>query len=227
VVSSRVTLAEFDEAPLHDRLKDPDWLRATILTHEAIVEAVMRLQTILPCRFCTIYRSTASLHQVLERSYRHCLDAIAHLHDKEEWGVKAYADDGILRGHLLATDKTLLQMDKARQGAHPGLSYLLQKNLGQRLAEQLDQRLARFSEQLTQELTPYSTYAQAVTSVLDSPIRPQARLFFNTAYLISKPQLAAFLGSCQALQERLAHEGIRIALSGPWPPYHFSPQVGS
>jgi Gas vesicle synthesis protein GvpL/GvpF len=187
----------------------------------------MRQQTILPCRFCTIYRSTASLHQVLEQSYQRCLYALSYLYDKEEWGVKAYADDSILRGHVLATNNTLLQMNKARQGALPGLSYLLQKNLGQRLAERLEQTLARFSAQLTQELTPYSTHAQPVRSTLGSLSLSQARLFINTAYLISKPQLVAFLGTCQALQERLAHEGIRLALSGPWPPYHFSPQMGS
>jgi hypothetical protein len=47
---------------------------------------------------------------------------------------------------------------------------------------------------------------------------------FKQRYDRATPQLAAFAGSCQALRERLAPEGIRLALSGPWPPYHFSPK---
>jgi hypothetical protein len=39
--------------------------------------------------------------------------------------------------------------------------------------------------------------------------------------------VVGLVGSYQALRERLAPEGIRLALSGPWPPHHFSPKLES
>lgn len=224
-VASQVSLAEFDEAPLQEKLQDLCWLETKLRAHEAIVEEVMRLQPILPCKLCTIYRLEARVREILAQHYRQYLDALAFLRDKEEWGVKVFVDEEILRNRLLQTDAELQRMEQERMGKPPGLAYLLQKTLVQRLTVQVEQALAHLSGRLVNELRAYALQAEEMSSSISRPSSPGLRMIFNTAYLISKEKVLSFIACTQALNERLANEGIRLVLSGPWPPYHFSPKL--
>ena len=153
-VTSEVLLREFGEAPLQDRLQDQNWLAAALCTHEAIVEEVMQRQTILPCKFATIYRSAARVQDVLEQHYQPYLEALTYLRDKEEWGVKAYADEQSLRTHLLTSDASLCARHESVQQKPPGLAYLLQKNLDRALTERLEETLVHLTEQIAQAPDP-------------------------------------------------------------------------
>ncbi|MBI3326270.1 MAG: GvpL/GvpF family gas vesicle protein [Nitrospinae bacterium] len=224
-IVSQVSLAEFGEKPLEEKLQDLRWLEQKVRAHEAIVEQVLGQQAILPCKFCTIYRSAGRLRNVLARYNHECHEALAFLHDKEEWGVKAYVDEEMLWHHLLQTDDELNRMEQERVGKSPGLAYLMKKTLEQHLAERMDQTIAHFSGQLMHELGSYAVQAQEASPAALHACPPGTHMLLNTTYLIAKEQVRPFGACARGLNERVANDGVRLVLSGPWPPYHFSPRL--
>lgn len=226
-VSSCVSLTEFGEEPLRQQLEDLRWLEVRLRAHEAIVEEIMRRQPILPCKFGTIYRSVGRVQQIIEEHYPRYLEALTFLRDKEEWGVKVYAEVNRLLEQLLRTDNRSPELAASPHTRSPGRAYLLQKHRGRQLSERLEDALAELSDQLAQTLMLQAVQVEQVTSAVRFPTPPGTRLILNAAYLIAKARVDAFLSCCQALDERFATLGLRLVLSGPWPPYHFIPKLES
>jgi len=223
-VVSQVALAEFGEMPLHQRLQDLRWLADTVRAHEVVVEQVMRQQTVLPCQFCTIYRSEGRVREVLARYYHHCREGLAFLHDKEEWGVKAYIAEKILQDHLLQTDHDLSGLEREGIGKSPGFAYLLQKTVQQRLLARVEHTRARLRVQLTRALQVHAVRAEELSPAALRLSPSETCLLLSMAYLLAKERVEAFAACIQALNTQIASEGARLVLSGPWPPYHFSPR---
>lgn len=226
-VSSCVSLTEFGEEALRRQLEDLRWLEAKLRAHEAIVEEIMRRQPILPCKFGTIYRSVGRVQQVIEEHYPRYLEALTFLRDKEEWGVKVYAEVNRLVEQVLRTDDQSPALAASPHKRSPGHAYLLQKHRGRQLNEHLEDTLANLSGQVAQTLALQAVQAELVSTAVRLPTTPGTRLILNAAYLIAKARVNAFLSCCQALDERFATLGIRLVLSGPWPPYHFIPKLES
>lgn len=97
VVCSKVSLAEYGQEQIDAHLEDVQWLEARVRAHQRVLETIVASgQTLVPMRFCTIYRSEDSLTATLSRYYGEFSQALAHLQDKREWGVKVYYDPLIL-----------------------------------------------------------------------------------------------------------------------------------
>jgi hypothetical protein len=47
-------------------------------------------------------------------------------------------------------------------------------------------------------------------------------MLLNAAYLVADADAEAFASVVAELAGRLSGEGLELALTGPWPPYHFS-----
>ena len=62
---SRVSLQEFDESALPERLSDVTWLEQKIRAHEQVLERVLEDASVVPCRFCTVYRTEVELRRFL------------------------------------------------------------------------------------------------------------------------------------------------------------------
>ena len=91
-VASRVSLEEFDEAALAERLGDAVWLEENIRRHEQVLEQVLASTTVLPCRFCTVYRTEADLRHFLSERQEALSAALAEVAGRVELGVKAFVD---------------------------------------------------------------------------------------------------------------------------------------
>jgi len=224
-VVSTVSLAEFGEAPLQEKFRDLGWMERKIRAHERILEDVMRGQPVLPCRFCTIYRSDQRVRHMLARHYQACLDALKALQNMEEWGIKAYVREEVLRTHLLQADTELQRMERERRQRPPGSAYLLQKRLAQCVMDRLEQVLLQLSQQVVQTLRQHAVLAEEIVSSPPPPSPMGLRLIVNEAYLIPKTRVGSFAAAAQMLREGLRDQGIHLVRSGPWPPYHFSPRL--
>jgi hypothetical protein len=224
-VVSTVSLAEFGEAPLQEKFRDFSWMEMKIRAHERILEDVMRGQSVLPCRFCTIYRSDQRVRHLLVRHYQQCLDALKALQDMEEWGIKAYVHEEVLRTHLLQVDTELQRMERECRQRPPGSAYLLRRRLAQRVMDRLEQVSMQLNQQVVQTLRLHAVSAEEIVSSLPPPSPMGLRLIVNEAYLIPKMRVSSFAAAAQMLGESLHDQGIQLVRSGPWPPYHFSPRL--
>ena len=89
---SRVPVSEYEEAPLQQRLEDLDWLEQAIRAHESVVEQALTTVTVVPFRFCTIYRSDDQVRELLAERGPAFAEALEWLAGRSEWGVKVLLD---------------------------------------------------------------------------------------------------------------------------------------
>ncbi len=84
-VVSEVSLQEFGAEGLHARLEDDCWLEQEVRAHERVIEKVMEDRTVLPMKFCTIFRTEGRVRDLLGTRREKFRNALARLRGLEEW----------------------------------------------------------------------------------------------------------------------------------------------
>ena len=223
---SHVPLQEYNEPTLHRRLEDLPWLTARVKRHEEIVRAVMGLHPVLPVKFGTIYLSAARVLQALQSHYQECRAFLTCIRDKEECGVKVYASGG--PEHTLPGASELTrELDRRLATATPGEAYFLRKKRHSLLRQHVLQRRADLSHQLYQQALSWCREGRR-NPVLSQRATGQAgEMILNAAFLVAQPEVERFKHQLDDLAARYEGEGLSVALSGPWPPYNFCPDLAS
>ena len=208
-VASRVSLEEFDEAALPDRLGDATWLEQKIRAHEDVLESVLASAPVVPCRFCTVYRSEDDLRLFLADRSAALRDALARVAGKVELGVKAFAEP-----EPAATPEPEMSSEPGAGRAY------LERRRAQKLArEELARLRAETAADLHERLLGAAD--DGVELALQKPELSgrEEEMVFNGAYLVS--DRARFERELDAL--RTERSGLQLELTGPWPPYNFVP----
>lgn len=250
-VASPVSLAVFDSAPLRRNMEDPHWLAEKVCQHEAVVEAMMARGAVLPMKFCTIFRSPDAVRRMLREHAPRFQEALEFVRDKEEWGVKGFADSGCLREAALRRDPELCEMAEqlARSAPdRPGSAFFLKRRMDdlaeQRRMEREGELIREAAEALRGSVVQLTSHpplrgqrvnkgAPVSTGGLSACGNAQAgghtgeEVVLNLACLVLKQGLQTFLAEVQRWNEAAADQGLRLVASGPWPPYNFSPRFGS
>jgi hypothetical protein len=204
-VTSRVSLAEFDEAGLPERLGDAAWLEEKIRAHEDVLESVLASAPVIPCRFCTVYRSEGDLRVFLEERSDALRDALARVQGKVELGVKAFVAP---------------EPEKAAEPAETGRAYLERRRAEQRAREELSRLRDETAAQLHERLLAVAD--DGVELALHKPELSgrEDEMVFNGAYLVADRE--RFERELEIL--RGEHGDLTLELTGPWPPYNFVPE---
>jgi len=213
-VVSRVPLAEFGGKALPAHLEDASWLEREVRAHERVIEKVMEGRTVLPMKFCTIFRSEKRVQALLENRQEEFRRGLARLRDKEEWEVKMYFQP--------VSPAAGTSAGKAGAGLS-GKEYLLKKkaedlagwemmNEANRQAQRSFEKLVGLVEEI--QLKPVAAH--------NSPAA--AKLILDAVCLLSRPGFKVFCEELEGLGNELAAKGFRFQLTGPWPPYHFASQ---
>jgi len=205
-IASRVSLEEFDEAVLPERLADAEWLEQKIRAHEQVLEEALARGAVVPCRFCTVYRDEEELRRFLAGRADALAAALARVEGRVELGVKAFAARAGRGG-------------EAAQ-AQSGRAYLEARRREQQEREELARSRADVAARLHERLL-----AEAHDGVLlDLQSRDvsgrDAEMVFNGAYLVA--DRGRFDEALTAAERDV--DGVELELTGPWPPYNFVPE---
>jgi hypothetical protein len=202
-LASRVSLAEFDEAALPERLADAAWLEEKIRAHEQVLESALAAGPVVPCRFCTVYRAEHELRRFLADRGDVLASALARLEGRVELGVKGFA---------------AAAPPSEAAGAESGRAYLEAR----RREQQAREELARTRGQVVRDFHRRLLAAADDGVLLDLQSRELSgravEMVFNGSYLVADP--ARFR---HALADA-APDGFEVELTGPWPPYNFVPE---
>jgi len=198
------------------------WLERVARQHEAVLEATLTTSTIVPLRMCTIYETAESVRRMLEREHESFVESLGVLDGRLEWAVK-----------VLVNRETLMQ--SARRGAEassPGQSpagrgeggaYMLQRRRDRAAREAVDAMAAEVAEQVHARLQDWA---------IDATTRPpqnrelsghQGDMLLNAAYLVERERSEELRRLVAGLEDHHRELGVRIELTGPWPPYNFVP----
>jgi hypothetical protein len=216
-----VGLDTYGESALRRNLEDLAWLEAAARAHHRVIDAVGELGPVVPMRLATVYRDDAGVSSVLAERGADFREALHRIGMRREWGVKAYAvlpsESGGAPGGAAAGSRAA--------GARTGAAYLQRRR--SELSAHKDARRAALesAQQVHRELS-----GLAADSRLHAPQAPQLTgirepMILNAAYLLDDERDHDFAAAVSALAEQ--HPGLRLELTGPWPPYSFAgPEEG-
>jgi hypothetical protein len=207
--ASPVSLDEFGESGLRESLEDLDRLEALARAHGRVLDEALRMGAVVPFRICTVYAGAERVQEMLERERDPLTAALRRLRGMAEWGVKAY---------LVGLE------DRGTAPAAPasGTDYLARKRTARDAAETARQGLDAIVQAVHARLRE-----RAAGAVLSPPQDRSLsgrddQMLLNAAYLVADADAEVFGSLCAELARRLCAEGLELALTGPWPPYHFS-----
>ncbi|HEV7185792.1 MAG TPA: GvpL/GvpF family gas vesicle protein [Leifsonia sp.] len=216
-VISRVPLSEFGDEHLKENLERLAWLERTARGHEAVIEVVRTQSTMIPMRLCTLFRSQEAISEMLSREREPLMEALERLAGRSEWGVKALADLARIQLSLPRARET-----QANQGdVAAGRSYLQDRQAERRVAREVDAWVRGAV------LEVHDTLTAAAGTGLRNPVQPRElsgsedEMVLNGVYLVRELKLDEFRNCFDDLNQRYASTGLRLELTGPWPPYNF------
>jgi archaellum component FlaC len=220
-IVSRVSLREFGQEALEANLNDLKWLEAKVHAHQGVLETVLASRTLIPMKFCTIYRSESRVQEMLAQHYSDFVDVLNRLDGKKEWGVKVYCDARILAQRVGEINDRVKELKTEIATKSSGMAYFMKK----KLEETTDEEMERASDECAQRSHDrLSSYAkEAVINPLQSKeiTSRKEEMILNGAYLVAEEQLAAFRAGLASLEEEYGDLGFSFEMTGPWPPYNF------
>jgi hypothetical protein len=208
-VAREVPLADFGEDSLPQRLNDPEWLEASVLAHEEVLQAFVETG-VVPLRFGAIYRDAREVERMLEARSVFFHTALARLGGHVEIGVK---------GWLVAPGPP---PSRAEATAAGGRAYLERRRDELAAARASADRVVDAVRSVHRQL-----FAVAVDGVIN---RPQPKeltgrsdeMVLNAAYLVPVGD-RTLVQTVSRLAAESAEAGIELEVTGPWPPYNFVP----
>ncbi|OLB23821.1 MAG: hypothetical protein AUH17_05840 [Actinobacteria bacterium 13_2_20CM_68_14] len=221
-VTSRVSLEEFGEEMLPDRLGDAAWLEEKISAHERVLERVLHELSIVPCRFCTVYRSERELRRFLAERKDALQAALDRVHGQVELGVKAFVDRKRFAAGEASRNEKIRDLQERAGSAEGGTAYLERRRLEQLVSSEVERLRSTASRDIHSRLLARAD--DGLTLALQAPevSGRDNQMIFHGAYLVdvSEAEFKATLGSLAVEYRDL---GVELELTGPWPPYNFVP----
>lgn len=218
---STVPASVFGACELRSALADAEWLRERILAHEKTVEQLRSDYTLVPFRFCSVYRDVAQVSDALERHHAELDEALDRVSDASEWGVKLYCDPDVLRCRLEAASGAMRNLRETVTDASPGTRFFLQKKFDRALDAEVATAIARCVEQSQRCLDACARESAAIPVQSRAAHGRSAEMVSNAAYLVEDKALAKFERALAALRAETAAHRFSYELTGPWPAYHF------
>jgi hypothetical protein len=210
LVACDAPLDRYGEAALERGLRDLDWVSACAVAHDAVVEHVGRVGTVVPMRLFTLFASDARALAHVARERRRIERAAARVAGRAEWVARVVLDEARARARRRAP---------GRAGAGRGTAFLLRKK-GER--EALG-RAAASAQAAAERL--YETLAgRAADARRRPPLRAPGggrHLLLDAAFLVPRRGAAAFRAAARRAGAPLGKAGCEVTVTGPWPPYSF------
>jgi hypothetical protein len=222
-VASRIGLDQFDPARLQGATaEDVRWLGQVAARHNEIICRAAESSAVLPLRLGTIFRSRDSLLAALARCRSPVVEFLKRLGDRREWGVKLYAaklrvDEidgpaGPPSPHYLSPART-------------GTDYLTRKKAQIEAKRELRAAMHRTVQSVEQCLTNKAEEYRRIRTLPSDLTGRSEEMVFNAAFLLPASAQAGWLETLHALRKDVHGKGLLLELSGPWPPYHFCPNL--
>jgi Gas vesicle synthesis protein GvpL/GvpF len=192
-----VVVSEFDRA--NEKLDDK-----AVLEHARVVSVCFRNQTVLPFRFGTIFDSDEALRQAVRGNRRAFGQSVARLRGKAEMHLKLMVRDGSLREALLEVE--------------------LPDTVGGEYLMKLREKAARDRERQTKaralSVQVHKLFNPLEEEVSCKKVAPEGMLI-DIAHLIDSKSVEKYQNRYSTAAKQL--KNCEVAISGPWPPYHFLP----
>jgi len=199
---------------IHDRGSIPPTAQ-NVWLHEGVVEALMRDRAVLPARFGTTFRDEAALDLAIGSQADRLAVGLDRVRGCVELGLRMLWRLGEPQPEGPEFLTSALESEQA-PADRSGRAYMMA-----RLARERCSREAHH----TIELLAAGIHAKLAALSRDSTLRvtsaPVPRV--AAAYLVAREHADNF--NVRVRQLAAQHPDLRLLCTGPWPPYHFVPEL--
>jgi len=175
-----------------------------VLEHARVVSVCFRHGTVLPFRFGTIFDSDEALRQAVRANRRTFGLSVARLRGKSEMHLKVLVKDGSLRAAMAD-----VQLPDCVGGEY--LSKLREKASKER---ERQTKARALSVQVHKMFNPLEEEVSCKRVNTDG-------MLIDIAHLIDSKSVEKYQNRYSSAAKQL--KNCELAISGPWPPYHFLP----
>jgi hypothetical protein len=217
---SGVSLAEFGAEPLKRNLNDLQWVEPVARAHQHVLDRALAAATVVPLRLCTVYNDEDGVRAMLEREHDVLASSLARLAGRQEWGIKLIVDPQLVRdtARRRAAESAAASPGESSGAGHAYVSRLRRDRVARDEAQRMTREAART---LHRGLAAHAAGAK----ILRNPPRElsggDGETVFNGAYLVDRERATEFRAVATDLGEHHSPHGMRVEITGPWPPYSF------
>ena len=177
----------------------------SVLEHARVVSVSFRTATVLPFRFGTIFDTEDGLRQAVRANRRTFGDSVARLRGKSEMRIKLVVRDGSLRAAMEEIE--------------------LPDTVGREYLAKLREKACRDRERQT-KARALSVQVHKLFNPLEEEVSCKKvdtdGMLLDIAHLIDTKSIEKYQNRYNTATKQL--KNCQLAISGPWPPYHFLPE---
>ena len=183
-----------------------------LLTHQVVVEHVIKKHTVLPVKFGTVLTTSDEVCNLLSQGHSQFVDALAWIQDKVEIEVVATWDTKQILQEISTEPEIVLACKAITDRGQPITQE--QIGLGRMVKASMDKHRSNYREQMINFLASVAIDVQPNPLVSDEMV-------MNVAFLVYKSRQEEFDGRVKQLND-LFHNQINFRIIGPLPPYTFA-----
>jgi hypothetical protein len=208
---------EFSQDVIDRRAGDLEWLGAIGYRHQAVMSDLLKQTATVPLRAFTLFSSEEAVRSYLTDERELLSKTLDRLDGKQEWTLRIELEPAKWSAALTGRVASLRDLQQDIAAAPPGKAFLLRKKL--------DDEKKRASHRAEDELV--GEIEHAVIGKLSCETIAESRQRRDGAFpqinvLLNRDEEAILQELRDELASRYEHEGVTLALSGPWPPYTFA-----
>lgn len=194
---------------------------ALLQAHEDVVAALMKETTIVPFTFGTILKDEQAAVKMLRDDEKRFKSLLATFAEKEEWGVKVYADQPQFTRHIAQSAPAIRVQGEEREKLSRGAAYLLGRKQEEDLKDTAAAQLAGISTTIFRTLEEVAYEAKLNKTLPQKLTGKKTEMVLNAAYLVERKMTVRFGRQAQKLRAQYESLGLDLEITGPWPPYNF------
>ncbi|UJL47064.1 GvpL/GvpF family gas vesicle protein [Virgibacillus sp. NKC19-16] len=213
----------YAEEKIEDKINnDMDWLKEKAFHHHETITALYKDHTIIPLKFCTIYKGEESLREKIQENEDKVESSFDLLKDNEEWNVKIFADDEALKKQVSDNNEAIEEKRQEISRLSRGKQFFERKKIDDLIDKELDKEKDRVGDMVHDKLKQYAIHDAIKKNWNKDVTGLQENMVWNSVYLLPEEVVASFLREVKQFENELGELGWRLEASGPWPSYHFS-----
>lgn len=219
VLARTVSTDDFLETKFQENVKNIQWLKHWALEHHEILAALVGVVTFLPFKFATVFHSEKNVVAMLDKHEVAMKEQLRKLSGKLEYGVKAWADDEVVRGYVTKVCPEIKAFDKEISISSPGKAFFLKKKRDITLEHEAQ---SFFEKHVRESMLCLASHTRENSLPAREMANGEGKNGLKADFLVEHPEKEIFLHELDAKKRSLRACGIHLECTGPWPPYNFA-----
>ena len=189
--------------------------RINMITHEKVLEEVMKKFTVLPVRFSTIseHNDDAGILRIIEKDYKKFDEMLTKMEGKKELGLKILAQEAAIYESILEKYDNIRNMRDKLINLPVDKTHYQRMKIGEMVAEALKSETENYKNAIIDALNPLAAEVKINDNYGEMMI-------LNAAFLIKNTDEPAFDVAVNALAEKYSRY-MTFKYVGTLPLYNF------